>query len=365
MRSGSQAVTGASCGATPAKLHTGAVSVWPRTQAYLGAHIDWAIETPTAYTQKLTYVPKVIGDWAAFPFEAETLGYINARVPLLADLGSTLMLNLLPHNGLAAVDATARAQLTERLTAWNNLGVPVIVRYAHEMNGSWYAWGQKPAAFIASFRLVADAVRAAPNSTILWAPNEASGYPYNGGPSTPTGGSADFIALDTNSSGTLTAADDPYGPFWPGAAYVDAVGLSLYHFGVWYPWDANELAEAGTVAGMINGTYHGAGMPNFYATYATANALPFMVAETGILFNTEIAAGPGELAIKQAWWTQVFALAATLPLLDLTMWFEYSKPEGGLGAGGGDEDVVDWRVLATPAVRAAFLADFDALLATL
>lgn len=47
------------------------------------------------------------------------------------------------------------------------------------------------------------------------------------------------------------------------------------------------------------------------------------------------------------------------------MWFEYQKTEGGLGGGGGDEDIVDWRVLATPAVRAAFLADFDALLATL
>lgn len=293
-------------GAEPTKVFAGPLRVWPRTQPFLGAHFDWAVDTPADYTQRLTYVPKVVGDWAAFPFEAETLGYLNARVPQLAALGTTLMLNLMPHSGLGAVDGTARAQLTERLTAWNNLGVAVIVRYAHEMNGSWYAWGQQLAAFIASFRLVADAVRAAPNSTILWAPNEASGYPYNGGPSSPTGGSADFIALDTDASGTLTVTDDPYdpyGPFWPGAAYVDAVGLSLYHFGVWWPWDANELPEADTVAGMIDGTYHGAGTPDFYATYAVAYSLPFVVAETGILFNTEIAAGPGELAIKQAWWS--------------------------------------------------------------
>jgi hypothetical protein len=334
------------------------------SQPFLGAHIDWATDTPAAYSERLTYTPVVVGDFADFPFEPEQLGYINDRVPLLAAQGSSLMLTLMPHGGLASVDATARTLLTERLTAWNNLGVPVVVRYAHEMNGSWYAWGQKPAAFIASFRLVADAVRAAPNSTILWNPNEASGYPYNGGSNSPTPGSADFIALDTNADEALTAADDPYAPFWPGAAYVDSVGLSLYFYGIWYPWDANDIAEPDTVAGMIDGTFHGAAMPDFYATYAAAYTKPFVVAETGTLFNVDTVGGNAELAVKQAWWSQLFEVAPTLPLLAYVCWFEYEKVEGGLGAGGGDEGTVDWRVLATPAVRTAFLADLDAFLGT-
>ena len=51
--------------------------------------------------------------------------------------------------------------LVTRLRAWNDSGVGVFVRFAHEMNGSWYAWGQQPTAYAAAFRRVAAAVRAA------------------------------------------------------------------------------------------------------------------------------------------------------------------------------------------------------------
>jgi len=54
-----------------------------------------------------------------------------------------------------------------------------MVRYAQEMNGNWFVWGQQPVAYIASFQLVAGILR---NSTcgvaMVWAPNTASGYPW-------------------------------------------------------------------------------------------------------------------------------------------------------------------------------------------
>ena len=55
-----------------------------------------------------------------------------------------------------------------------------MIRYGHEMNGNWYVWGQQPAAFVASHRLVANILR---NSTcgvaMVWAPNSARGYPWS------------------------------------------------------------------------------------------------------------------------------------------------------------------------------------------
>lgn len=56
-----------------------------------------------------------------------------------------------------------------------------MIRYAHEMNGNWYQWGQQPTAYIASHRLVTGVLK---NSTcgvaMVWAPNSATGYPWAG-----------------------------------------------------------------------------------------------------------------------------------------------------------------------------------------
>jgi beta-mannanase len=59
-------------------------------------------------------------------------------------------------------------------------GASFMIRYAHEMNGNWFVWGQQPSEYIASHQLVARILR---NSTcgvaMVWAPNAASGgYPW-------------------------------------------------------------------------------------------------------------------------------------------------------------------------------------------
>ena len=47
-----------------------------------------------------------------------------------------------------------------------------FVRYAHEMNGVWFPWAQKPSAYRASFAAVAGWFRAAScGAMMLWAPN--------------------------------------------------------------------------------------------------------------------------------------------------------------------------------------------------
>jgi len=83
---------------------------------------------------------------------------------------------------------------------------PVILSFGHEMNGTWYSWGNKhtsPAAFVAAWRHVVDLFRlaGAQNVTWLWTVNiidKAAGIPSPG-------------------------------PWWPGSSYVTWVGIDGYY----------------------------------------------------------------------------------------------------------------------------------------
>lgn len=54
----------------------------------------------------------------------------------------------------------------------NSQGITVWLRFAWEMNGDWYEYGNDPTGYVTAFQSVTDAVRAATNDTyMLWAPN--------------------------------------------------------------------------------------------------------------------------------------------------------------------------------------------------
>ena len=205
-------------------------------------------------------------------------------------------------------------------------------------------------AYVAAFRRVADAVHTlAPTAAMLWAPNQGQGYPYDGGKYQATPGSPAARLLDTNHDGRLDAGDDPYAPYWPGAAYVDWVGLSLYHWGTTYPWGANTVPAAGKFAQLITGAASptSPAVPDFYADYAARYSKPFAVVETAAL-NRPGGGGAAESAIKGAWLAQVLSADthARFPLLKIVNWFEWRKFESEVNA------VVDWRIAADPGLRA-------------
>jgi mannan endo-1,4-beta-mannosidase len=87
-------------------------------------------------------------------------------------------------------------------------GHPVILSFAHEMNGTWYSWGSghaTPAAFVAAWRHVVTIFRqvGAANVTWLWSVTAVAG------------------------SGTKT----PWlGQWWPGAQWVGLVGIDGYYY---------------------------------------------------------------------------------------------------------------------------------------
>jgi hypothetical protein len=93
-----------------------------------------------------------------------------------------------------------------------NYGEPVYLRFAHEMNGSWYPWsasenGNNSADYVAAWRYVHDrfAAAGATNVEWVWSPN-------------------------THYSGAT-----PLTELYPGDAYVDWVGVSVYNFGTSRP----------------------------------------------------------------------------------------------------------------------------------
>jgi hypothetical protein len=94
-------------------------------------------------------------------------------------------------------------QFAAAAKAW---GSPFLLRYAHEMNGNWYPWaastnGNTAATYVQAWRHVHDIFAQAGASNVLWV-----WCPNAGGPT-------------------------PVASVYPGAGYVDIVGMDGYNFG--------------------------------------------------------------------------------------------------------------------------------------
>jgi Glycosyl hydrolase family 26 len=313
-------------------------------------------------TTRLGRTPAAWVGFVGFPFGPADRSNLAAFLDAVAAAHGTALVTLEPNAGLDAVNDPAIAELVSTLRGANDRGIGVLVRFAHEMNGSWYAWGQQPAAYVSAFRRVATAVHAGTTrSAMLWAPNDGGGYPFQGGAHEAKPGTPDFRALDTNNDGRLSMADDPYAPYYPGDGAVDWVGMSLYHWGDHWPWGRNVVPEADKFAAKLHGTYDGTAgderfVPDFYATYAAGHGKPMAIPETAAFYRPTATAGAAELRLKQAWWREVFSAAtlAEFPRIRLIDWFEQRKFETEVS------DVVDWRLSSSPTVTAAFLADLPA-----
>ncbi|GIG28974.1 glycosyl hydrolase [Cellulomonas marina] len=333
----------------------------PADGVALGVNPDWGAGTLADFASATGVVPAAAVSFTALPVPQASVEAVHQAAEQVRTQGGVLVLTLEPTDGLAAVTPDVVADLVALLEDVTSGGVPVLVRLAHEMNGSWYAWGQQPIAYTATFRAVAEAVHAqVPGAQMLWAPNYGGGYPFTGGAHAAVPGSADAAALDTDGDGAVTGADDPYAPYWPGDDAVDWVGMSLYHWGSAYPWGEDELPEDGKLVAQLTGTYAGLGgddsaLPDFAGTYGTGHGKPLALVETAALVSEGADAATG-LAIRRAWWRQVLgpALPAAVPSLRLVNWFDWDKQEPEVGG------VVRWAVSTDPAVAAAFRADLPA-----
>lgn len=80
-------------------------------------------------------------------------------------------------------------------------GSPVILRFGHEMNGTWYPWGSRPSEYIQAYRRVVTIFRneGVGNVTYMWSINAS---PLSG-----------------------------ISGYYPGNEYVDSIGIDGFNFG--------------------------------------------------------------------------------------------------------------------------------------
>lgn len=193
----------------------------------------------------------------------------------------------------------ARGAYDTYVTRWAReaaaYGKPVVLRFAHEMNGSWYPWaaganGNTAADYVAAWRHVWTLFfqAGASNVTWLWSPN------------VPFAGSAPLASL------------------YPGDAYVDVVGLDGYNWAgiqpgtTWQPfWD---IFAAGVTQ------------------LRSVTARPLVMGEVGC---------PEVGGDKAAWVSDMFATLATHPEVRGITWFDFAKE-------------ADWRIDSSPASEQAF-----------
>jgi Glycosyl hydrolase family 26 len=337
---------------------TNSAAVVPDDGVLFGVNLDWKSETLEEHRTNLGHAPAVAVQFSDIPYDRNTWEHTKSAVRQVRENGGVLLLTLEPHAGLAAMSTDVINLLAYDLLDLNTNGVPVVVRFAHEMNGSWYAWGQQPTRFKEVYRQVADTIhRIAPGSSMMWAPNYGGGYPFTGGQFAAVPETAAYRELDTDGDGAVTMSDDSYAPYYPGDKYVDWVGISLYHWGNHHPWGNNDITEPDKFSNMLTGNYSGTAgddiaVPDFYHVYGEQHRHPVAIVETAAIF-TPSRQGESELAVKQAWWRQVFAADThnRFPELKMINWFEWKKFEIEIN------DHVDWRAAGAPAIKDAFVAD--------
>lgn len=202
----------------------------------------------------------------------------NGKVQPDVDLGATLG---------GALDKQYRA-LARQIANYQR---PVVIRLAHEMNGSWYPWGRvdenTPAQYTAMWKRVVSIFKqeGATNSLWIWSPNIPRG-----------------------------TSNIPLRSFYPGDGWVDVVGLTGY----------------GVHEDSPEETY--------------GDALRQIQAFTGKkIMLTETGAQPD--SSKTRWITAFGPWLARNPTVGGFIWFQKTP---GTGANA------DWRFDDTPARRAAF-----------
>ncbi|ORY39061.1 glycoside hydrolase [Rhizoclosmatium globosum] len=359
----------------------------PQTEGIqmFGFHLDWSVETPGKIVTKLNgFRPNVFNSFMEFSankskpaFEFSLLNwYASEAGRVKAMLEISIMMD--PADKLEDFKDDRLTELAKALADCNAAyGVPIFLRYGHEMNGPFSSYGFDPVNYVPNFRRMSTILKQYTNMTaIVWAPNIGKGYPFgtSGGVSLPRPGNPNFDLMDTNKDGIIDENDDPYGPWWPGAEYVDWVGLSLYY----YPPDEIQLRNHAVPETYFESYLTGVGYNqganwehyyNFYRRFALEQNKPMMLPETGspYLYNISAdgtpgvsASNPGDAAAVQPvdlrlqWFNQIMnpTTLAKYPKLKLMVNFEEEKVMGL------PSFFRDWKLTFDPIIATAILKLF-------
>ncbi|KAJ3021629.1 hypothetical protein HKX48_008110 [Thoreauomyces humboldtii] len=254
-------------------LDSGNHSTTGPASVYFGASIDWSKEDPQSFNRGLGRNAAIIDGYYMISQGLERVitvnssgvahaipDYYNWTAALVGGTGAILGMTVMPYKGLDNISLDAMLQLGSKCAEINKAGVPVLLRFAPEMNGNWYPWGQSPSQYKNVFRQLATIVRNATalptssfaNSTIdnltntttsdtskyartaiVWAPAAGAGYPYlnvnNSSLASLPYNATRWSEMDTNGDSRVDELDDPYNPYYPGNAYVDWIGITALY----------------------------------------------------------------------------------------------------------------------------------------
>jgi Glycosyl hydrolase family 26 len=276
--------------------------------------LDWGVFVPDdgAPSSDLSVVTEMAGE---VPDYVMRFAAIDQPVPLsaltsIAAAGATPVLTLEPWVPDAGVDQSSYAlariaagdhdaalrRWAAELQAWNS---PVLLRFAHEMNATWYPWsvgvnGNTAADYLAAWNHLHDIFTdsGADQVSFVWAPN----VPY-------PGDTVDMAAV------------------FPGPDAVDVLGVDGYN------WGAGDGQEWQSPADL------------FGPALATLNELP---GDLPILLTETASAEGAESGVaKAAWITEFTEFAAHADGVTGFLWFQAQKER-------------DWRFNSTQQAEAAF-----------
>jgi hypothetical protein len=340
----------------------------PSGKAWFGPDLDWGADAPDGYAGRLGATPSTYGVEIQYPLDRSAERLLLRSTRAAAAQGATLGVGLAPDvalGSLTAADARRTNALFERIH--RQYGTQLLVRFAPQMNGTWVRWGQQPTQYVRAFQALAGAVHTgSSDAAMVWSPSYGAGYPFGESAGRLRDLSAtDVERLDTNGDGALTAADDPYGPYWPGKAAVDWVGLSMFSFGKGaatqaagrdVPLMTNEVPTAGEVEARFDERwgYDRQQPQTFSERFAVGHDRP-MLLDTGALYDHALR-GADELSVKQGWWNQVFTAVQDRPYVRGVTFVETNRREPEAG-----NRLADWRDTADRGVAGSFRKD---LLAT-
>ncbi|MHC6592046.1 OpgC domain-containing protein [Arthrobacter sp. C152] len=320
---------------------------------WLGATLEWGEDTAAGFADRLGAVPAVFGHDIAIPFRDSGRNDIDGFLRQTAGKGANAMLTVKPSVpldtiGAAEADAFA-AEVRDQAAGFNG---HLLVRFAPDMNTSWVAWGQQPAAYRQAFQAVAGAFRASDGGkvTMVWAPYLGTGYPFDRSRSAPQPGSDGFALLDTNGDGTWNGSDAAYAPYYPGDDAVDWVGLTAFHDDTAGGAAVNTAPRAGELQEMLTGS----GGENFYGTYAAGRNKPFLL-QTAAFYSPSTGGAP-EADIKVGWWDQAVgtATSSAFPKTAAVVWDERtSTRDTGVAS-------INWLLTGSPDIAKAALARLKA-----
>ncbi|MDQ3990806.1 MAG: hypothetical protein M3245_00645, partial [Actinomycetota bacterium] len=205
----------------------------PSTGTLFGGYVDpdarWngndaakaeVLQRETMLGRKMAVVQHYYSWTNTFPSGLEQWDIAGGRIPLVTWEPFGITLDSIISG---AQDSVIRA----RARGLRDLGSPVFMRWAHEMNGDWYPWSGAqngggtagPAKYVAAYRRVHTLFRAegASNVAFVWSPNHES---------------------------VPSQSWNHWSSYYPGDAYVDWVGPDGYNWGTtrsWSSWRSFEV----------------------------------------------------------------------------------------------------------------------------